>query len=256
MNFRLVLVGGAPRSGTTVLHGLLCTSPKVNDFLEEASYLGFLLRSWTRGAVNWDRHTFDFHDNKSSFSDRIRSYVISELDHIWRHVGRPEVLALKDPTITPELPLIMQLLPEATIALSVRHPYAVVRSRQEVFERQTGRSFTTANAAAVADEFALCYENQPTSTLFTRYEDFPNVSSVSEVLGLHLNEELLWKPKGPAVRMDNPWWSPKYGARLDVSSRLPPLAKELREVVDRRCGLLIDRFGYDRAHTDPAHSKI
>ena len=78
---RLVLVGGAPRSGTTTLHGLLCSAGNVNDFCEEPSYLGFMFRSWTRGVGRWKAHTFDFHDTLADFADRQRGYILSELEH-------------------------------------------------------------------------------------------------------------------------------------------------------------------------------
>jgi hypothetical protein len=163
---------------------------------------------------------------------------------MWERSGSPDVLALKDPTITPELPMICELLPEATAALSIRHPYSVVRSRQEVFERQTNRVFTAANAAAVADEFAKCYETQRPDALIARYEDFPDISAIADPLGVEVRPEMLWKPKGPTVEKDNPWFSPKYNKKLDTSDRLSELAPAFKDVVDRRCGDLMARFEY------------
>jgi len=241
---RLVLVGGAPRSGTTVLHGLLCTAETVNDFREEPSYLGFMFRAWSHGLTKWQNHTFDFHDNRKQFADRMRGYLVAELDHIWRRAGRPAVLALKDPTITTILPRICDLMPEALAVLSIRHPHAVVRSRQEVMERQTGRPFTAADAAKVAEEYAHGYEVQRPEALIVRYEDLPEIPAVADALGVEIRPERLWCPRGPSVLPDSPWFSPKYRDGLDVSGRLSDLAPELRDIVDRRCGALMARFGY------------
>jgi len=49
----MIFVGGAPRSGTTVTHALLCTSDRTNAFHPEISFVRPLFNAYSVGMQNW-----------------------------------------------------------------------------------------------------------------------------------------------------------------------------------------------------------
>jgi hypothetical protein len=130
-----VFVGGSPRSGTTLLHSLLCTSPHANDYVGEATYLTHLMRGFRLGISNFG-HTTYFFDGRIEFRDYHRALVRSVMDDHHRHLGEPEYLVLKDPLLTPEFPVVSLLVPDARFVVSVRDPRDVIASRIKVWHRQ------------------------------------------------------------------------------------------------------------------------
>lgn len=48
----IVFVGGAPRSGTTVTHALLCTSRRTNTYCPEISYVTPILTAYGQGMAS------------------------------------------------------------------------------------------------------------------------------------------------------------------------------------------------------------
>jgi hypothetical protein len=250
---KIVFVGGAPRSGTTVTHALICTSARVSVYSREISFLRGITQAYRNGRLAWDDHTSDFFETPEAFRAHMRRTADLTLGHVWRHLGRPPILALKDPHLTPFFPDIRHLYPDIAAFVTVmRHPYDVVRSRLEVQERRIpGRISTAQDAEAIAGEYLRYYQAVLTTNflgrhMMFRYEDLnsPMVQTqLAQFIGVgDLHARPLWG-KSQDQRPD-PWGSPKYQQPIDVSPRLSPLAPSLAQAVQRVCGALMERFGY------------
>ena len=48
-----IFIGGALRTGTTLVHGLLCKDDKTFRMQKESSYLRFLLNTYVEGKRLW-----------------------------------------------------------------------------------------------------------------------------------------------------------------------------------------------------------
>jgi hypothetical protein len=250
---KLVFVGGAPRSGTTVTHALICTSERVNDYHPEISFFRGIPSAYRNGKVAWDGHTSALFSDRDEFRGVMRRTADVSLDHVWRRLGKKPVLCMKDPHLTPFFPDLHELYPqEAWFVTVCRHPFDVVRSRQEVHEK-TGlqQPFGADLAMAVAREY-LAYYRAVLTTDFAgrhfmfRYEDL-NAEAVrnglAQVAGVDdLDVRKLW---GAAPdTSDDPWGSPKYNGPIDLEPRLTPLAPALREAVRPICQPIMARFDY------------
>jgi len=250
----MIFVGGAPRSGTTVTHALLCTSDRTSPYHPEISFVRPLFSAYSEGMQNWN-HTNSFFKEPSHFDVHMRFIVLHSLNHIAKVQGNPEILCVKDPLLTPLFPWVHQLLgDQSRFVTVVRNPYDVVRSRQEVVEK-TGRAFTIQDAASVANEYMRSYAHLDDKALqavlfVLKYEDLIEpavIAGLREFTGCDdISPDKVWaeQPQTNEAAAKDPWFSPKYRRPINTENRLDPLGNEFRAVVDRICGPMMARFGY------------
>lgn len=255
----IFFVGGAPRSGTTVTHALICSSERMCDYHPEISYVTPMVRAYTIGLNNWDGHTSAFFAQREHFRLHMNGLVGQSFSHIHRALGQPEMLCLKDPLLTPYFPRLQELMGQrARFITVIRHPYDVIRSRQEV-ARKAHKEFDANLARAVAREYMQSYRHIDNpgfgdSLIHFRYED---LLSDQVLAGLRaftgcddISPENVWGARRQAATntgdtaAKDPWFSPKYHGAIDLSSRLSPLASEFQAIANDICGPLMKRFGY------------
>ncbi|MBS0361099.1 MAG: sulfotransferase [Proteobacteria bacterium] len=251
---KIVFVGGAPRSGTTVTHALLCTAPRVSPYNQEISFFRGIPQSYRLGQLAWKEHTSTFFGEPEEFRRTMRETADVPLRRIWQALGETPILCVKDPLLTPFFHDLRALYPEeARFVVVVRHPYDVVRSRQEVHERGgAAQAFDPGQAAMVAREYMATYRAILSQSFGGRlfmfkYEDLNSQQiqmGLAQFIGVEkLNPGAMW---GDAPEADSdPWGSPKYNKPIDLSPRLAPLAPELAQATKAICGPMMERFGYE-----------
>jgi hypothetical protein len=251
---RTIFVGGAPRSGTTVLHALLCTAPGMSRYNPEISFFRGYMAAFRNGRAAWDQHTSAYFASPGDFLGLIRETCDLALGRIWRALGGPDLLAVKDPLLTPFFADLHQVYPQDAWFVTVcRNPMDVVRSRQEVHEKSTPeRPFSAADAALVAREWLACYRGLMQADFhgrhfMCRYEDL-NSDELRRRLAAFLgvpgfDVASMWGER----RVDasgGPWGSPKYNGAIDLTQRLGPLAPDLAETTRAICAPIMARLGY------------
>jgi hypothetical protein len=251
---KIVFVGGAPRSGTTVTHALLCTSQQVSDYHMEISFFRGIPHSYRLGRAAWKEHTSTFFTEPEDFRQMMRETADVPIRRLWDSLGKAPILCMKDPLLTPYFPDLHQLYPaEAWFVVVVRHPYDVVRSRQEVHERSSGQQpFGPTDAAAVAREYMSTYRAILAQSFggrlyMFRYEDLKNEAiqtGLAKFIGVDdLDASRMWGD-APEAESD-PWGSPKYNKPIDLTPRFDALAPELATTVQSICAPIMQRFQYD-----------
>ena len=251
----LIFVGGAPRSGTTVTHALLCSSSKANAYCPEISFLLPMVNAYMVGIHNWQKHTYSFFESPAYFTEHMRSVLNSTLERVSAKLGSPDVLCLKDPLLTPSFFWIHRLLgSRVKFVTVVRHPYSVVRSRQEVFNK-SGKAFGSADARFAAEEYMRSYQHLNAEELqhvvhALRYESLTEnevLNGLRHFTGLSdISPENVWAERRSMQKQSDsdPWFSPKYYGAINTESRLDPLAEPLRSIVAEVCAPMMERFGY------------
>lgn len=254
----VIFVGGAPRSGTTLLHQVICTSARTNVYCPEITFVLPIVNSYVAGLANWSNHTHAFFAEKEHFRLHIKFLLETSLAHISLVLKDPEVLSVKNPNLTPRFPEIREMLGErARFVTIVRNPYDIVRSLQEVAERSDKvfdeKQARDAARLVVKDYAHLDDPRLAGNVLSFRYEDIlkpETTEKLRQFTGLtDIDPSAVGsaaKPQ-PQTESGNPWFSPKYHNAIDLTPRLPQLDPKYRRIVDRICGPLMDRFGYDRA---------
>lgn len=254
---RVIFVGGAPRSGTTLAQALLCTADEVGELKREISFYRGIVQGFAGGESVWDGHTSDHFETTEQFRALFEDLSRRALQPVWEAAGRPQVLCVKDPNLTPLFPQVARLLPEARFVTVARRPDEVIRSRMNVHEKQAGPgTFTKDMALTLAREYVGYYlpvldTDFGDRHLSFRYDQIEN-PVVQRALSVHigvraLHVDRLWgevKEKTPAF--DGPWSSPKLGQPIDTSSRFAPLPKDWIDEIYEIAARIVETYRFKR----------
>ncbi|MAZ33308.1 MAG: hypothetical protein CMO06_09205 [Thalassospira sp.] len=244
-NYELVFVTGHPRSGTTIVHALVCSGAEVNDYIPESSYLTGMVNNFIAGFNN-EIHNVNFFGSKQAYVDYTGKQVRNFVNDCWVGFGAPKVLALKDPVMMNQLDALNGIFPSAKFIIALRDPFEVVSSFCKVKSRQGIVADATvtqeiARNAAIDYKRAIRFKTSyPERTLLFHYDSVfdgsydQKLSSFSP--NIRCNPDNLWKSKfvKDVQAVKTPWITDKYGEMMGKVSRTEPdLSEEQREIVKR-----------------------
>lgn len=251
---QVIFVGGAPRSGTTLAHALICSAPDVSNYHAEISFYQGLMTTLDYGLQNWSIHTEDYFPDQDAYLEMIRDLSTTVLNRVAANLGSQRILCVKDPMLTPRFPVLGLLHPDAKFVTVTRHPDDVVRSRQAVHEHQHGPgSFTISDVQDVAQQYVQLYTraldgDHAGRQFMFRYEDIGDPAiqqQLAEFCGTApFDTSQLWK--GQKIRDGEPANSPKLGGAIDTNSRLGGLPADWSELTGAICATMMRRLGYER----------
>jgi hypothetical protein len=234
-SFDPVFVCGAPRTGTTLLLSLICTSASANPFSAECDYFTALVHPYIVGRNRFDLHTNCYFASLGDFERYHADLMRRVLTDLWRFLDEPAKLVLKDPGMTRYANIILKLLPEARMVVTLRDPKDVIASRVSIEMRRLG----VVDPGAVSTEFvdSICREYNavheyilplPDEDLrrihFIRYEQLVQGQGLSDLAGFvgvgDFDTRLLWQRsvKMGERKVHSEWVSPLYGQGMTSSS--------------------------------------
>ena len=135
IDFIPVLIGGSPRSGTTLLNSLICTSQDVNEHMQECSYFGWNiqpLRLTLNTFKKSQRHYFSSEEQLISFHGELLKQILIAN---WKQEGCPKYLCLKNPNMVKDFVLLSPIFPMARFVVIIRNPLDIIASRYEAEKR-------------------------------------------------------------------------------------------------------------------------
>lgn len=231
--FRPLLIAGYPRSGTSLFHSLVCTSPDVNQYVKECSWLTRLVEAYAYGRNVFAVHTDSYFDDPAAFLAYNARLLQGVLDDIWTRLGRPKVLALKDPELLAVAAEAAELLPAARIAVLVRDVRDVAASQVRRIRKQRGEPgwYDPAYVRGQGERYAAFYGRLADSApalagrvVCIRYETLVRDTPLAELerlLGVSgLDASRLWQRARFAISdfKDNEASTKLFGAPISASS--------------------------------------
>ncbi len=255
--FKPLFVGGAWRSGTTLLHALVCTSMRVNNYIEEASHFSSLVYALQEGLVNFDTHTKYYFNSQDHYKHQYVSILEYELSRIWNYLNNPLILALKDPYLTRYFPLLANVMPEARFLVVIRDPIDTLASCLAVIRRkETGHRIKKSEVKSLCHEWNGLYQPiiDQIDTFGGRicllpYEDIArgNLGRLTNFDLADIDPGKLWESSltDAHENPDSPWLTPLYGTKLSDSSigrGQEELSKGLQLIIMEICSPVWERF--------------
>ena len=130
LRMQLVLIGGAQRSGTTLLQTLLANALG-SSLLPESHVLCDILMAYKRAKGQW-RKTHFFYPTEDDLLDFFRSFASRHVEDLARSAASQSVLVLKDPNFVQVLAEASAIFPTASAsyasAIRVTSPHPSCRS--------------------------------------------------------------------------------------------------------------------------------
>ncbi|MDQ4421391.1 sulfotransferase [Sphingobium sp. DEHP117] len=231
-----IFVSGCPRSGTTICHALLCTSPNVNDYVPESSFLTGILNNFVTG-LNSDEHNVDYFGSKQNFIDYGLEQIATLIMHSWLRFESPEFLCLKDPNMYAHMDWLHQAFPRVHYVFTIRDPAEVISSRVSV-ERKYGRTVDdnvminlSSELVKYFDFLIALHQNHADRLTIVHYDEIMSgnighkFSKISN--SITINNADVWKSKFfHAFNEQSPWISKNYGVSVENAQKSPIILDE------------------------------
>ena len=128
---RILMVGGAMRSGTTVIHRALCTARNSNPYISESWFLHDILNLYKWNLSRYEVRSADQFGAVKNFHELIRFNVQYYLTMVSARYEDPDVLILKHPELTRHFPELAGMFPAMRFLAIVRDPRDVIASIKE-----------------------------------------------------------------------------------------------------------------------------
>lgn len=129
---QILLVGGAMRSGTTVIHRALCTATNSNPYISESWFLHDLMNLYRWNLSRYEVRHADQFGNVRNFRELIRFNFQYYLNMVSARYADPDVLILKHPELTRHFIEIAAMFPGMKFLAIVRDPRDVIASMKDV----------------------------------------------------------------------------------------------------------------------------
>ncbi|PJI37655.1 MAG: hypothetical protein CTR53_19450 [Ferrovibrio sp.] len=263
--FEPYFVAGAPRTGTTILHALICTDDSVNDYIAEISYFTALIHPFTVGWNTFESHTYAYFAGGRPEFARYHSQLLRAVLHdIWQHVGRPKKLVLKDPVLSRQIGNLVQLLPESKYVLSIRDPRDAVASRVTVMRKgNPNATIADQDILRICEEFNASYialikmpDLFRNRALLVPYEGLSrsgDLRAIESFMGITCHPDRVWKSdltdiNRPASKTE--WHTEQYGRPLNadsIGSYTGILTSQQVQIVLNQCGPVMQQLGLSLA---------
>lgn len=264
----IVFIVGARRTGSTLLHNLLCSSTDTHPYAGEFQILTKILDAFSWGQQNYDRLVrFYFRDKERLSAFQINA-IRSLLGEAIAALAPRRCAVFKNPELSFHIAELAKALPEAKFLAMIRDPRDQAASEKAVMERQRQAQMRTGSplsAHDLATTFNAYYqpiwrlhESEPHRIMFLRYEDLVReprdaIGKVCVFLGISaqgIDVSRHWDfgDVDISAMQARPSWSDLYG-QPPSAERIGAFAEsftpnEIRDIEDQTA-LIRRRFGYD-----------
>ncbi|BBO73542.1 hypothetical protein DSCW_09590 [Desulfosarcina widdelii] len=218
---KLIFIGGAQRSGTTLMQTLLSNALNHTEVWPEANFLCDLFQFYTNGIKNWNKSEFYFGKR-----DYFKSYVKELINNILKYRipkdFKGNCIIIKDPNFSKYIKQIYEIFPESSFFLCVRDPRDIICSFYDIENREAQNgtlrnNYKNRNISFYCKKInesyklALKYTKKINVIKYEKLVDNPfyeinSISSKEMPFSLSSTENLIWSDK--KMRHKNSWISP------------------------------------------------
>jgi hypothetical protein len=256
---QLVLIGGAQRSGTTLLQTLLANALD-SPILPEAHILSDILACYKRAKELGNKTRF-FYPSDGDLRTFFQSFAERHIADVLSAAKPGGVLVLKDPNFVQVLDEVSVLFPRALRIVCLRDPRDIAASFVQIGQRQSGakpskyekRDIGFISQKIFASYRPLLIAAQP-SAFIVRYEELAtdpkrSLDALARDTGLKVSFDRIEQPVwlDAQARHDASWISELEGGKPSPAS-IGSFQRVLRGdeigVVQTICEPIMSRFGY------------
>ena len=256
---RLILIGGAQRSGTTLLQTLLANALGSPN-LPEAHILSDILAAYRR-AKEFGNKTRVIYPADNDLLSFFRAFAERHVADIAAAGERPGALVLKDPNFIQTFPEAAAIFPHAVRIVCIRDPRDIAASFVQIGQRQSATKpgkYERRDILFISKKILASYQPLlqavPAGVAMVRYEELASnpracLEALGRDTGLDLSldriEDAAWLDA--PVRHEEAWISELEGGMpspASIGSFKRVLESEEIAIVQRVCRPIMSQFAY------------
>ncbi len=131
----LFLIGGCPRSGTTLLQNILCSDPSTNPVIGEVGYLYHLVEAYSGGKADFESQSQYFFTDLEALRQFSANLVKAFLTQVQSQYPSATHLVLKYPLLSRYFPDLFELVQDVKFLITIRDPRDTIASLIQVGDR-------------------------------------------------------------------------------------------------------------------------
>jgi hypothetical protein len=263
----LILVGGSPRSGTTLMHHILSQDQLTLSLAPEAKFIGAYLSAYRQSQADYSDYNHAFFSDRDQLRGQTQAFFNAIFDDLRQRHGVP-ILLFKDPALTLTLAEALELFPDCRFVLMLRDPRDMVASLLQVGQRLEGSgadyAFRPQNLPGVIHYaikhyepvYALLQDPQTRARILPVYYESLVLQPALEMERLRTFSGLMladyrpdqaWTGAPAITAIQRAWGSELYGqplsaGRIGIYRRLLP--PEAIRLIETSCRQYFEIFGY------------
>lgn len=265
-------IGGAARTGTTLLQSILCADEAVNPLITEASPIRFLLETHAKMKNNYEKFPGMYFDSITEIDTLYSQWLHIFLERL-KSKYQCKYLALKEPQLTKFFPLLHEILGhEVKFLCMVRDPRAAIASMlvwgEKMRKRGVKHFFQERDMEKLAQFYNSFYiplfayksEGFKKCIIYIRYEDLVSkpddvINEVRKFTGLKIEgfkpdaewrrTKVDFKDPNLAIRdaVTELYGKPITNSRIDAYQQI--LTEKEIDIIKEKCRFIFRTFGYE-----------
>lgn len=136
------LIGGCPRSGTTLLQNILCSVSSTNPAIGEVGYLYHLAEAYHSSKVDFESQGRYFFKNLENLRQFSVTQVYAFINQIRSQYPTATHIVLKHPLLSRYFPDLFELIEDVRFLITIRDPRDTIASLIQVGQRMQQQSQT------------------------------------------------------------------------------------------------------------------
>lgn len=232
---QILFLVGARRTGSSLLHNLLCRSVDTHPYAGEFQLLTHLLNAFDWGNQNYHRLVRFYFRSHEVFTRFETKTVLSLVDEALLTLNHPRCAIFKNPELSKHALRLAEIFPNAKFLVTMRDPRDQAASERSVISRREpkGESSRSRPARALAVSFCSNYEplwklqeREPERIFFVRYEDLvlhpeETIAGVCAFIGISSegiqpHSEWNFGEVDSAAMQARPSWTELFGKPLNA----------------------------------------
>ena len=272
---QLVLIGGAQRSGTTLLQTLLASALECPN-LPEAHILSDILAAYKRSKQFGNKSRY-FYVTDNDLLTFFQAFAERHVADITASAKPGAALVLKDPNFIQVLDEAAALFPRSVRIVCLRDPRDIAASFVQIGQRQSGtkpgkpgkyerRDINFISKKILASYLPLVHETKPADAILVRYEAIASdpkgaLATLARDAGLELCFDRIERPVwlDAQARHEASWITALEGAEVSpasVGSFKRVLTGDEVATVQEICKPIMSQFGYAPIETPRRRHRI
>lgn len=189
----MIFIGGAPRTGKTLIKNIICSDNETIPNLRESSYLKSLLSSYNVGKIMWNYHTYEYFDSPSHFMQFNKFILDNYFEQLYNKFGKGKIIVQENHGLTSLFPDLEELYPkQCKFIVMLRDPRDAIASFKKLQPTYSVEAFFNQYIETYKELMMWLKNKKMENLIWIKYENLiqhkvKTIEEINKYLGLSIS---------------------------------------------------------------------